>query len=81
MDYDDDDIINAVLGRDTDSVRFLLEQGTNPNIQNDEGYAPIILAIDQNNIDIVNLLLKAGVNPNELDAEGYTPLIQAVKKK
>jgi ankyrin repeat protein len=72
---------------DIDTVRFLLENGVNPNTPFDidmfgivgKDELPLIIAAEKNNIDMVKLLLKYGANPN-LTFTITTPLIEAILK-
>ena len=64
-------------------VKFLLDNGADPNIRNQRGPAriPLLVAIQGQDIDIVKLLLASGADPNitEYDQEyAKTPLAFAI---
>ena len=52
----------------------LLEAGANPNLQDEAGVTPLMVA---NSKDVVVALLKAGADPNLADKEGKTALMGA----
>ena len=73
-----------------EAVRFLLENGANPDQTDTFGVTPLHLAIDTEtdrftdefarykavapSVDLTTLLLKHGADPNAKDNEGETPL-------
>ncbi|MBN8827360.1 MAG: ankyrin repeat domain-containing protein [Sphingobacteriia bacterium] len=63
-------------------VSLLLENGANPNIKNDLGFAPIHLAVTSNiqTITMLKTLLENGADINIQDAMGLTPLHYAASK-
>jgi hypothetical protein len=63
---------------DTLWVRFLLQQGADPNIRNKKGVTPLQLATTLNLVDAVEELIKGGAQVNVSDQTGETPLIAAV---
>lgn len=65
----------AAFGRQTEIVRFLIEQGADVHSRSDYQSTPLH---DANNADIIRLLLEAGAEVNVMDKHGSTPLIQAV---
>lgn len=70
-------------------AKLLLEKGADPNIKNDDGYAPLFFSIpikdfeDTGNTDCIALkfLLENGANPNTQNNEGDTLLHKGVYKK
>lgn len=75
----------AVLDGDEELVKFLLENGANPNIQsNINKNTPLhinssIGSQKEKTINIMRLLLENGANPNIQDEKGWTPLMELVK--
>ena len=67
-------LIDAVLIDDLNNVRFLLENGAEPNIPNKYGKLPLHEAVRQGYKDTVRLLLRYGADPDMLDNDGNTSL-------
>lgn len=61
-------------------VKSWLEDGTDPNEQNDFWQTPLHSAVKSNCIDCIELLLEYGANPNIRDINGKTPLYVAAKR-
>jgi len=59
-------------------VRFLLQNGADPNIRNKKGLTPLQLATALSFTDGVEALIKGGASVNISDQTGETPLIAAV---
>ncbi|MDE5052356.1 ankyrin repeat domain-containing protein [Niallia taxi] len=56
-----------------EAVSVLLEGGADPNSQDEEGYTPIMSAIDEgSNPELLKLLLFNGADVTLQDAYGYT---------
>lgn len=71
--------LHIVVARsDTLWLRFLLENGADPNIRNRKGIAPLQLAVALGYVDGAEILIKRGANVNISDQTGETPLIAAV---
>jgi ankyrin repeat protein len=67
-----DDFIRAVqYEASSDEIKMMLEQGIDPNIQNDRGMTALFYAEEPSKI---RLLLKYGANPNHKDIHNKTPL-------
>lgn len=62
-------------------IRFLAQNGANPNIRDKEGNTPIQIAVIVGPIDSVEALIKAGADINTTNIAGETPLITAVHKR
>ncbi len=71
----------AILGKDTEMVRFLLSEGASPNKPNQLGDLPLHLAAKCNLPEIVKLLIDQGVSIVERDVKGQTPLQAALENK
>ncbi|TRZ37248.1 hypothetical protein CEQ21_17470 [Niallia circulans] len=63
----------AAYNNDIETVSTLLESGADPNSQDDEGYTPLMSAIDGgSNPELLKLLLFNGADVTLQDAYGYT---------
>ncbi|MDZ4306687.1 ankyrin repeat domain-containing protein [Allopontixanthobacter sp.] len=62
-------------------IRFLTEQGANPNIADAKGVTPLQIATSLGYVEGVEALLKAGANVNVANSTGETPLISAVLRR
>lgn len=73
-------LLKAVQEENMSEIQTLLNQGANPNLQNQYGYSAFCIAVQQGNLDLVKALFNKGVkvNPDGLRTV-TTPLIDAVK--
>lgn len=71
----------AAKRRDALWVRFLTQNGANPNIGDKNGATPLQIASTLGSIEVVTALLKAGANVDVANDAGETPLIAAVHKR
>ena len=60
-------------------VRFLLQHGADPNLRDDRGNTPLLLAVTQGADEIASILLDGNANVNLANQGGETPLIRAVQ--
>lgn len=67
--------------RDQLWIRFLAEQGTNPNIADKNGVTPLQISTNLGHIEGVEALLKAGANVDVANSTGETPLISAILRR
>lgn len=65
-------LLYAAMYGDGEAVRLLLDRGANPNIANDAGATPLMLAVDD--ATITTLLLDRGADVNAASIEGHTAL-------
>lgn len=70
------DLVNATLMGELETVRRLLQTGTDPNVTYHTNTALTYAARD-GLTEIARLLIKYGANVNWIDGEGVTPLILA----
>lgn len=60
-------------------LRFLLAKGANPNIQDNRGNTPALLAVEAGSVEAINALAARKANLNLGNSSGETPLIRAVQ--
>ncbi len=64
---------NAVtLSANIEQLQFLVKNGADINIKNQQGYTPLMLAAIKNNVDMVLALLEAGADISVTDNKGRT---------
>ena len=71
------ELINASHRNVIVTARRLLDDGADPNIQDNRGNTALIWASRRNNIELVRLLLDRGAHPNIQDEAGGTALMYA----
>jgi len=75
-------LIKAIISRDTDSARTLLERGAPPNgLYEDSGEnsTPLIAAVVSNKLAIVDLVINNGAEVNAQNSKGWTALHYAAE--
>lgn len=61
--------IAALLGH-SELIEYFVQKGINPNLENNDGYSPIHLAIINGHIDIVRILIEnAGISPEHRESK------------
>ncbi|KQM87038.1 hypothetical protein ASE67_04645 [Sphingomonas sp. Leaf23] len=60
-------------------LRFLLAKGANPNLQDNRGNTPALLAVESGSVEAINALAARNANLNLGNSSGETPLIRAVQ--
>lgn len=68
----------VVARRDITWTRYLLQQGANPNISDNQGRTPLIVAAQVGFIEGVSALVAGGAQIDVANRTGETPLIAAV---
>ncbi|MCW3846814.1 ankyrin repeat domain-containing protein [Sphingomonas sp. LB-2] len=70
-----------IVVRQADStwLRYLIQKGANPNIQDGRGNTPMMLAVETGFVEGVQILIRYGANVNLPNSSGETPLIRAVQ--
>jgi ankyrin repeat protein len=67
--------------RDGVWISFLLAKGADPNIRNNKGETPLVVASNYGYVEGVELLINGGAHVDEPNATGETPLIGAVHRR
>jgi len=72
-----------IVARRSDAtyLRFLLQKGANPNLQDSNGNTAAMLAIENGFIDAIPILKTYKANMNVANSRGETPLIRAVQNR
>jgi hypothetical protein len=65
--------------RDADMVKVLTDAGADPNLINEYGYTPMMMAAHMGLTDVVQALLKAGGSPSVVRSDGATALSDAME--
>jgi ankyrin repeat protein len=70
-----------IIARNGDAVylRYLIQKGANPNIQDAAGNSPMMIAVNSGFEDGVRILITYRANVNLPNNSGETPLIRAVQ--
>lgn len=71
----------VVARRDETWLMFLLQRGADPNLADNRGVTPLLLACRMGFVTGVEALVKNGARVDESNATGETPLISAVLGK
>ncbi|MEL7446558.1 MAG: ankyrin repeat domain-containing protein [Pseudomonadota bacterium] len=67
--------------RDITWIRFLLQEGANPNVRDNRGVVPLQIAANLGFVEAVEALIKRGAQVDVADRTGETPLIAAVHRR
>ena len=62
-------------------LRFLLQKGADPNLKDNKGNTPLVLAANSGQIELAESLISAKANVNAANNSGETPLIVAVHRR
>jgi len=71
-------VMNAVSGRRTDRVRWLLQHGADPN-RNDDWWTPLHMAAANGELEMVRLLLDYHADASIRSSREITPLEAALE--
>lgn len=74
-------IFTAVANNYLPMTNFLLDNGADPNVQNNKGNTPLIIAITSADINMIDLLIQKKANVNIANNNGDTALLWATKLK
>ncbi len=72
-----------IVARRSDAVylRFLLQKGANPDLQDSSGNTAAMIAIESGFVEAIPILQRYKANMNLGNARGETPLIRAVQNR
>jgi ankyrin repeat protein len=73
-------LVGATVHNKIDSLRWLLENGANPDEADDEGDTALHYAAQLGRRDIVKVLLKCDADPNAVNACSQSPLFDAIEQ-
>ena len=69
------DFLRAVIEDNAEQVKYLIEQGCDPKIGEDEAQiTPLHFAAQNNALETAQMLIAAGADPKQQTEEGATPL-------
>jgi ankyrin repeat protein len=71
-------ITEAVAERDVERVNELLNDGMYADVQDMDGWTPLMWAAQDGDVEIMNVLIQAGADPNMVDYYEETALIRAI---
>ena len=72
----------ATVNGDLETIKVLLENGANRNLQDGDGKTPIVKAIECNNHDVIQFIIFSGINPNIQDYQfANSPLHWSIYEK
>jgi quinoprotein dehydrogenase-associated probable ABC transporter substrate-binding protein len=73
----DEELNNAIVADDVDRVGYLLTHGAHANLQDGDGYTPLISAIRGGFVGVATYLADHQADANLTDRSGWTPLMWA----
>lgn len=74
-----DNLFRWVTKRNNLGVLAMLKGGVNPNVKNEQGNTPLIIAASIGDVEAVRNLLAYRADPNSANNDGNTPLIYAAR--
>lgn len=72
------ELIKACQNNDLNAVQKLLDQGTDPNVQDEQKRTPLHYAAEHGNSEIIELLFSKDAEPDVYNIDGNAPLHLAV---
>jgi ankyrin repeat protein len=71
-------ITEAVAESDVEKVKELLNDGMYVDVQDMDGWTPLMWAAQDGNVEIINVLIQAGADPNIVDYYEETAMVRAI---
>ena len=78
--YKEEVFLDSAKDGDVIGVKLFLYAGMSPEVKNQDGETPLLLAARNDHASAVRALLERGADPNAKDKKGVTPLMRAVLK-
>lgn len=78
VDSDTTAMTQAVAEGDVERVKELLDSGVYVDVQDMDGWTPLMWAAQDNNVEMINTLIEAGADLNMIDYYEETALIKAI---
>src|SRR5256714_4152110 len=78
--YKEDVFLDSAKDGDVVGVKLFLYAGMSPEVRNQDGETPLLLAARSDHASAARALLERGADPNAKDKKGVTPLMRAVLK-
>jgi ankyrin repeat protein len=78
MEEDVTAMTEAVAEGNVERVKELLNDGTYPDVQDMDGWTPLMWAAQDGNVEMINILIEAGADPNIIDYYEETALSKAI---
>ncbi|MHB9147539.1 MAG: ankyrin repeat domain-containing protein [Candidatus Amoebophilus sp.] len=73
-------LIEAIINKQPEIIKLLLEKGAKVDDQNNKGETALMCAVQEGDIDTVSTLLEQGTDVNKKDLQGFTALMYIVKR-
>lgn len=74
------DLFAAARAGDMAEIKRLLQEGANPNLKNDKGHSPLMIASYNGHLSASQLLIEAGAEVNSVDDSTNSILMGVVFK-
>ncbi len=74
------ELVNAIIGKDPDRIRFLIKKGADVNARDSGGFSPLDTAARNRAPSLIEILIDAGGDPNQPDTDGFFPLLHAINR-
>lgn len=74
------ELVNAIIAKDADRIRFLIKKGADVNARDSGGFSPLDTAARNRAPSLIEVLIDAGADPNQADADGFFPLLHAINR-
>ena len=69
-----DELFHAARHNDVKSLGLLMDQGIDPNVEDENGWTALTVAAYSGQIDSITYLVNRGANINKAERDGWTPL-------
>jgi ankyrin repeat protein/CHAT domain-containing protein len=76
----DSQLIEVAITGDTETIKFLIDNGADVNAKDKNGYTALMVAVKHDHIELVKLLIDKGVDVNVKHKGNKTALMSAAKR-